>query len=322
MKHRLLTISLAGLLFGLIVGLAWQLRGWRRAELMRAELARQRAQLQARAIREEQALAELRRAKAASDGNSVALSPAAAPAAAEKPPGATYPSSFREWLEEPKVQVLYLASRRADLAQSYGPFFQSEGLSLEQIEKLCDLLIKHAADIDDVGAVREARGVSFDDPEIKALSERSLAEFTAGKIELLGAEGVRRLMDYERALPVWTYVGKVAGAAALENVPFSRQQAKDLAGMMTDTSGSYRRGGQAQLAEIDWKAVQSRAPAILSPEQMKLLQGEQQGRGSSPQAARFSQAVFRAINEMYPEKAGFNPSRNGGARKAAPVPGP
>ena len=321
MKRRFFVVGLVGLLLGLMVGLGWELRNWRKTQSARAVLVEQRARLQEQLNREERTLAELR-AGAANEGQPAAPAiPDAASAVAETSSTA-HPSSYQEWLEDPKVQVLYLASRRADLAQSYGPFFQTAGLSSEQIEKLSDLLIKHLADVEDVGAVREARGASFDDPEIKALSERALAEFRAGKLALLGFEGVRRLEDYERAVPVWTYVGKVAGAAALENIPLDRQQAKELAGMMADASASYRRGGQAQLSEVDWKAVQSRASAVLSSEQMKLLQGEQQGRGSSPSNARFSKTVIHAIDEMYPERAEFGPNRSGAPKKVAPPPGP
>ena len=47
-------------------------------------------------------------------------------------------ASLIEWLEDPKVQVLHFAQERANLAQSYGPFFWKEKLTPAQSGSFLD----------------------------------------------------------------------------------------------------------------------------------------------------------------------------------------
>jgi hypothetical protein len=68
------------------------------------------------------------------------------PVLAEKrppaPAGPRAADSLIEWLEDPRIQVLFQAHERAMLQVSYGPFFQVQRLTTVQVERVSDLIVK------------------------------------------------------------------------------------------------------------------------------------------------------------------------------------
>jgi len=246
------------------------------AETARATLLTQRSDLAAQLRRweGEDAAAQQRPAEQAAD--SAKAAPAKSPGPAEAPKAkASAAPSLTEWLDlldnDPKFQVLHLAQKRAELAMSYGPFFRMQGLSSEQIGKLSDLLINGAAQVEDLRSITRTMSMSPFDPAIAAQQKQGMAELQAAETELLGTAGCEQLQQYERALPAWTYVGQLAGVAALAGVPFSREQAAQLTDAIANASAAYVRGGTVDFARIDWKAADVSAQAFLSPEQFTLF---------------------------------------------------
>ena len=246
------------------------------AEAARATLLAQRSDLEARLRRweAEDAAAKQRPAEQATD--SAKAAPAKSPGPAEAPKAkASAAPSLTEWLDlldnDPKFQVLHLAQKRAELAMSYGPFFRMQGLSSEQIGKLSDLLINGVAQVEDLRAIAWTTGLSSRDPAIAAQQKQGMAELQAAETELLGTAGCEQLQQYERALPAWTYVGQLAGVAALAGVSFNREQAARLTDAIANASAVYVRGGTVDFARVDWKAADVSAQAFLSPEQFTLF---------------------------------------------------
>jgi hypothetical protein len=246
------------------------------AETARATLLAQRSDLETRLRRweAEDAAAKQRPAEQATD--SAKAAPAKSPGPAEAPKAkASAAPSLTEWLDlldnDPKFQVLHLAQKRAELAMSYGPFFRMQGLSSEQIGKLSDLLINGVAQVEDLRAIAWTTGLSSRDPAIAAQQKQGMAELQAAETELLGTAGGEQLQQYERALPAWTYVGQLAGVAALAGVSFNREQAARLTDAIANASAVYVRGGTVDFARVDWKAADVSAQAFLSPEQFTLF---------------------------------------------------
>jgi hypothetical protein len=246
------------------------------AEAARVTLLTQRSDLEAQLRRweAEDAAAQQRPAEQAAD--SAKAAPAKSPGPAEAPKAkASAAPSLTEWLDlldnDPKFQVLHLAQKRAELAMSYGPFFRMQGLSSEQIGKLSDLLINGVAQVEDLRAIAWTTGLSSRDPAIAAQQKQGMAELQAAETELLGTAGGEQLQQYERALPAWTYVGQLAGVAALAGVSFNREQAARLTDAIANASAVYVRGGTVDFARVDWKAADVSAQAFLSPEQFTLF---------------------------------------------------
>lgn len=290
------------ILVAAVVTIALTVAAWRTVranhagEVAQLALAARRVELTARLHHWE---AELAAAKLRSAERAVTPVAEPPPAAVEPPPpGARAASSFLEWMEDPKVQLLFYASERAQLTQTYGPFFQAHGLSSAQIEKLSDLIIRSRQQTFDLSEINRTKGLSLSDPAMVAQRKEGEAEVQAGMTEVLGEPGYAELKDYARALEVHTFVGKVAGVAAVEGMPINREQADALVRVLANACPMYSLGGPANLSRIDWKAAEAQAQSVLSPEQMKLLQTDKPGIGRSPRRAELDNAVHRAMNAM------------------------
>jgi hypothetical protein len=226
--------------------------------------------------------------------------PAAASTAAGEPAAAATraASSFLEWMEDPKVQVLWFAKERAELAPSYGPFFRRRGLSPEQIEKLSDLIVQWRAHSHDMSEINRQKGIGFNDPALVAQRERGEAEFKAGVTAFLGADGYAALRDYARALEIRTFVSRFAGVAAVAGPPVNGEQAEVLVQLLANSCPGYGMGGPANLNRIDWNSADPQLTGILSAGQAKLLRTDPVGGAGSLRRAQLSQAVFRARAEL------------------------
>jgi hypothetical protein len=240
---------------------------------------------------------ELARATARlSELPSAPSTPPPAPEAAA--PGPRAANSLVEWLEDPRVQVLYHAKQRADLRVAYGPFFRVEHLTAAQVDRLADLIVQWRAHQHDMSEINRQKKVAFDDPAMVAERARGEAEFKAGVTEVLGEAGYSKLKDYARALEIREYVGRLAGAAAIEGEPLTLPQADALALALAKTCADYNRGGSATQSKIDWPAAEQSAQAILSSAQFKLLRQGAPGATSSKASMELSTAVHRAMREI------------------------
>jgi len=288
-------ISIAAVVV-LLAFAAWRVsQSNRAAEVARTALAARRIELTTQLHRWE---AELAVAKQRSAER--AITPVAEPLVTMGPPapGARAASSFLEWMEDPKVQVLFYASERAQLTQTYGPFFRAHALSPAQIEKLSDLIIRSRQQTFDLSEINRTKGLAFSDPAMVAQRKQGEEEVQAGMREVLGDSGYAELKDYARALEVHTFVGKISGVAATEGIPINPEQADALVRVLANACPMYSLGGPANFNRIDWKAAEAQAQGVLSSEQMKLLQTDKPGIGRSPRRAELDNAVHRAMNEM------------------------
>lgn len=206
--------------------------------------------------------------------------------------------SFLEWLEDPAVQVLYLAKQRAELPQTYGLFFRAANLTPDEVERLSEIIIESRAHTHDMSEINRLRGVPFSDSAMVAERERTTAEHRRRKIELLGEERFAQLEDYARALEVRTYVGRMAGNAAVEGCSLSWQQADALGVVLASTCPEYFAGGKARLNQINWKVAESQAERILTPEQMAFLRNDSPKAVSLQRRIQLATAVHRALREV------------------------
>lgn len=184
----------------------------------------------------------------------------------------------REQEKDPKVQSVRLASRRARLMTSHGVLFAKLGLTTAQIGQFQDIAARRDEqnlDLDGiVESEREQTGrVSA---ETKAAVDKFRAqvkeEAATAQKQLLGEEGFAALKDYNRTVGVRTVIGDLAGAAVVAGVPFSAGQAEQLTQVLADACTSYRTGGTAYAAEIDWTLADEQARGVLAAPQMQFFQ--------------------------------------------------
>jgi hypothetical protein len=218
-----------------------------------------RAVAEASAVEAQRALAELTAPKAASPP--------------VKTPAARAPASQRQLIStDPKLEALELKWQRAAVTLEYGPFFHTLGLSAEQIRKFAEDSLRHTERWMDLSAVAEAQDAAGREAAEK-LKQQAKADHAAAKAELLGAEGYRRLQEYERTLPLRNVVvAGLAGAAAMEGVPLTAQQAERLVeAAVAATGDAATLGGTELAARIDWDALDARARQLLTPAQLMLF---------------------------------------------------
>lgn len=182
--------------------------------------------------------------------------------------------------KDPLVQVLWVASRRAQITASYGPLFQALGLAPDQIEKFQAVALRREEQAMDLAAVMQSHQLAGNDPAIAALRRQADAEEQAARRELLGSAGYGRLQDYLRTLPARDMVSGLAGAAALSGAPFSAAQAEELTNAVAGASLRYQAGSVADLTDVNWEEADRVARTLLSDAQFSLYQStEPEGRG-------------------------------------------
>lgn len=236
----------------------------------------------------EQAVADARGAK-----------PATPPAAGKSnPPAAVNPAEALA--RDPKLQALYISSRRANFESSYGPFFARQGLTPAQIETLSAAQGRWQEQDLDLQAVAREKKLPGTDPSIATLRQSYEDELRAAQRAVLGAEGMAAMEAYGRLSPVRDVAGNFAGAAAIGDVPLSGRQVEQLTEIMA--GAAPRRGDRLDATQIDWDAVDAQARTILSPVQFALFQKiEPIGGGQSRWMARFNKAFKEATGENFGE---------------------
>jgi hypothetical protein len=91
-------------------------------------------------------------------------------------------------------------------------------------------------------------------------------------IALLGGEQPYR--ELVRTFDSRNITGDLAAAGVDESVPLTAVQARQMAQIIADNSPSYRQGGNAGAASINWDGVEAQAQGLLSPAQQAVLAEE------------------------------------------------
>jgi len=263
MNRNYVLIAACGLAAGAGV-LAWQLA--RANDELDAAIA---------AARERRTTAEARQPalRAEREAADHARAAVAAQLAVKAPPHpAPVPSPAELLQKDPKVQVLWLAARRATNAATYGPFFRALGLTDEQVRRFQDIALKREEDELDLSAIAKTQQLAASDPSIAGMREQADAQFAAARRELLGPDGYGKLQDFERTLPMRDLVGGIAGTAALAGIPLTPAQADAMTQALANANLSYRTGATASPTRVDWAAADRAVQAILTPAQFTLYQ--------------------------------------------------
>jgi hypothetical protein len=174
-------------------------------------------------------------------------------------------------LNQPDLQNLCLAAERASLAGRYSAFFQSLKLNSDQIEKLTDLLCRRnelEMDLDDIA---RAHQFAPDEPTLTKTRDNARKSFRSDFVNAFGESSYATFITYERKLPVWDFVNKLAGAVAVVDEPITPEQATALVDTLSTSCPAFRDGGTASPNTIDWPAAISQAAPILTPPQNTAL---------------------------------------------------
>lgn len=173
---------------------------------------------------------------------------------------------------DPTLQALSLAARRATLERAYGPLFRSLGLRAAEAEKFCAILIRSDEQAQDLAISIQTGRLSAKDPAVASFRRKGEEELRAAQQELLGPAGFAQLQEYNRVRDAREAVQKFAGAAALADVPMTDDQAKRLTEAFAAASESYQKGGRVDWRRLNWTVADANIAAVLSPAQLALFQ--------------------------------------------------
>lgn len=285
-------------IFGVIIvgaGVTWtNIRSAQNAEVENTFLAQQNSVL---ASRLRDATATLTRARQANDDLHSQLHAQQSPPSAPKSSTGSGSSASRlqPMQDNPALQNLESAARRAQLMITYGPFYRSLGLSAQQIEQFETALVRRDEQYTDLFAAAQTQGTSVKDPAYQKLSKQVGSDYQAAVRELFGKTGAQYLGDYERLDIVREIVSGMAGATAMAGMTLDAQQAERLTRTLANASHSYQSGGFAAPASIDWAAVHEQARAFLSDSQLTFIETTEP-RGPRGMGGRFLPLLNAAID--------------------------
>jgi len=238
-KHLLMAMSLG---LALAVGGAWQAnRVKHEHQQVLAAAVQQRAKLaeKTRSAEERFATAERERAELQTtlDGLRAVQAAASTPAAKKSAPAPATPSMDELLAQEPKLQTLYLASQRANLATRYGPLFEALHLTPEQIAQFEDLILKRAENSMDLEGAMQALPGADNSRAATTLARQSEEEYRSAQIALLGADGYEQLRQYKRSGAVrFLIVDRLGGELAATETPLTAQQGEQLTQVLANAN--------------------------------------------------------------------------------------
>ena len=228
----------------------------------RRDLAQQAQTAEQDAARLRQAMADARAAQAAA---------AASQAAKAWDPVAEGKAFLAR---HPEVKQALYASGCAELNYRYSQLFKELGLTPAQIEKI--LAIKHGGRMTSCQLGPDLKRFVFPIGDINQLRNGP-----DGLREILGDDGYRKLVEFDRVEPARQLVAQLASALYFTEVPLTSAQSVQLTGIL---DGNRTPAGRSQTSTYDWDAVLMQAQGILSASQSVALDGlrvqEQVGRAA------------------------------------------
>lgn len=247
------------LLAGLVMAAgAWYWRdhqAWQRADNERTTA---QTQLVAAEARQKQQSAEL----AAATRDLAEAEKAAAAAAIARTTAAFVPA----YLTDAGYRELARASNRARNHLEFQRLYRQLHLTSAQIEEFEGIMARqHEAQLD--AAVARANG-----HDVKTVFEASGAAWSADMKRLLGDEGFNQLTDYLKTMPVRRFIDRFAVQSSAIGAALTPEQSDQLATLALANDVMYQQGKGTDPGTVNWNAVWDSAGALLTPDQLALLQ--------------------------------------------------
>ncbi len=291
MKPRFLSLAVFSLVLGGI-GTSWlSSRQARAAETACAALAEKR-----RHLADEISAAE-RSFRAATDSRTEFASRLATFTQRPKSKSGSdaQPPNFIQLLEDnPSLQILKLASRRAQLVVTYGPFYRVLGLTPPQIDQFEQNILHREEQLSDLWASSRNQGLSSTTPAVQKLAQQLESDYQAAQRDLLGEAGAKQLANFELTTYFRENVCDLAGGAAMAGTPFDAAQAERLLPILIDAAATYPNTDAHDSSKIDWSRVETQAKTLLTADQLAAID-TMEFLGARGTGARFLPALHGAI---------------------------
>lgn len=223
-----------------------------------------------------------------------ARSHAVPPEKTVRPPAPPAPDLSHLIDDNPKLQLLQLAARRAQLVITYGPFYRRAALTPAQIAAFEKNFIRREERRADLFATASAEHTKLTDPAYQKLFADVQSEYQTAQRELLGETTAKLLANFDRTAATREIVASLAGATAMAGLPLDSDQAEQL----TRVIAAATRPPSSEPARgpvVDWNAVHEQASAFLSASQLTFIETTEAA-GPRGTGGRFLPALHAAID--------------------------
>jgi hypothetical protein len=214
------------------------------------------------------------------------LSSAKAKAAAAQPkqngpppgqPPSPKPAEVLALMEaNPELHSLFKRAAQGRLSTQYFAFYQSAGLTSDQIQKFEALMTQDAEDKLDLAAIMQKERVAANDPTAAKMRQLNDAKLKAAQRDVLGEAGYQQLEQFARMEPSGRFVTEVASFVGDTSTPLTGAQGIRLMELIANASTTYQSGGKATPANVDWPRVLEEAKGFLAPTQVSALNANAQ----------------------------------------------
>lgn len=175
-------------------------------------------------------------------------------------------------LREPKLQALYQEKEHARLRADYGLLFRRLKLTREEQDALVDALVQWTMHSMDVTALVQEKGLSRNDPAIKAQRKEAEVKLESQIEAILGPDGIKTLQTYNSTKDVRDYVAYFAGILSGLDQPLSLAQSEELIQAMSEIAPKGINGLTSRVTSEQWEHIFARTEKILSAEQWQHFQ--------------------------------------------------
>ncbi len=202
--------------------------------------------------------------------------------------------------DDPNLQNLQLAARRAQLAITYAPFYRLAALTPQQIQTFEQNLLRYEERQSDILAAARNRHEDLGDPAYQKLYADAASDYQSAQHALLGEAGAKQFAGYEGTAPARETVSALVGATAMAGLPLDGSQAEQLARVVDAAIVKSPTGWS--MADVDWRLVHEQAKTFLSPAQLTFIETTESA-GPRGAGSRFLPALQGAIMAAAKEDA-------------------
>ncbi|MCX6955317.1 MAG: sigma-70 family RNA polymerase sigma factor [Verrucomicrobia bacterium] len=197
-------------------------------------------------------------------------------------------TELRPLPDTPEIQ-----QQRSRMHRRYDPFFQARGLTTAEGDRFVDLKIQQAIAREDLQASVRTANLPGDTAGIEAMRAKLYAPITQGLYDLLGEGGYRAYAEYEKSSALrMSYVEPLLPGFGMAGAPLTSAQTEGLVAVFAANSRSVRANPTdiGTTGVMDWAGALAGARAVLTPEQLTVLQAHVERRMTTPPAPKTAAA--------------------------------
>jgi hypothetical protein len=209
---------------------------------------------------------------------------------ARSAPANPRPNFVQVLRDNPELQNLQLAARRAGLFITHAPLYRKLELDPAKMHALEAAILEREEKTQDIGATVLS---GADAVLAKKMIDQVNADYAATVQSLLGESAAQAVHEYERRIKLREMVAGYAGTTAMAGIPFTASQAEQLTDALAVAAPLSPHRDEFDYQRIDWARVHEQAKSFLTPAQLTFIETTEPRMGG-----RFLGQLNAILNEV------------------------